>query len=51
LTAAQIERASELAAGAAQPISDPRGSVEFRRHLVHVLTRRTLRTALERAGG
>jgi carbon-monoxide dehydrogenase medium subunit len=51
LTAALIERASELAAGAAQPISDQRGSIEFRRHLVHVLTRRTLRTALERAGG
>ena len=51
LTAAQIERASDLAADAARPISDQRGSAEFRRHLVRVLTRRTLRTALERAGG
>ena len=50
LTAAQIERASELAAEAARPISDQRGSAEFRVHLVRVLTRRTLRTALARAG-
>ena len=50
LTAAQIERAAGLAAEAARPISDQRGSAEFRVHLVRVLTRRTLRTALERAG-
>jgi len=35
---------------ATRPISDQRGSLEFRRHLVRVLTRRTLTTALERAG-
>ena len=45
-----IERAAELAVGAAQPISDQRGSADFRRHLVRVLTRRTLTTALARAG-
>ena len=50
LTDAQIERAAALAADAASPISDQRGSAEFRRHLVRVLTRRTLRTARERAG-
>ncbi len=44
-----IERAAELAVDAARPISDQRGSAEFRRHLVRVLTRRTLTTALERA--
>jgi carbon-monoxide dehydrogenase medium subunit len=44
-----IERAAELAVEAASPISDQRGSAEFRRHLVRVLTRRTLTTALERA--
>ena len=39
-----------LASGAARPIDDHRGSIEFRHHLVRVLTRRTLTTALERAG-
>jgi carbon-monoxide dehydrogenase medium subunit len=46
---ALVERAAELAVEAAQPISDQRGSADFRRHLVRVLTRRTLTTALERA--
>jgi len=50
VTPEQIERAAELAVGAAQPISDQRGSADFRRHLVRVLTRRTLTTALARAG-
>jgi CO/xanthine dehydrogenase FAD-binding subunit len=45
-----IERAAELAVGVAAPISDQRGSADYRRHLVRVLTRRTLRTALARAG-
>jgi carbon-monoxide dehydrogenase medium subunit len=49
LTAEQIERAAELAVQAARPISDQRGSADFRRHLVRVLTRRTLTLALERA--
>jgi carbon-monoxide dehydrogenase medium subunit len=44
-----IERAAELARDAARPIDDQRGSAEFRRHLVRVLTRRTLQTALARA--
>jgi carbon-monoxide dehydrogenase medium subunit len=44
-----IERAADLAVDAARPISDQRGSADFRRHLVRVLTRRTLATALERA--
>jgi carbon-monoxide dehydrogenase medium subunit len=51
LTAEQIERAATLAVEAARPISDQRGSADFRRHLVRVLTRRTLTTALHRANG
>ena len=49
MTPALIERAAALAVEAARPISDQRGSADFRRHLVRVLTRRTLTTALERA--
>ncbi len=44
-----IERAATLAIEAAKPIDDQRGSIEFRKHLVRVLTRRTLTTALARA--
>ena len=44
-----IARAADLALEAARPISDQRGSADFRRHLVRVLTRRTLTTALARA--
>lgn len=51
ITAALIDEAAELAVQASSPISDQRGSAEFRRHLVRVLTRRTLTTALERATG
>jgi aerobic carbon-monoxide dehydrogenase medium subunit len=51
VTPEDIERAAEMAVGAARPISDQRGSADYRLHLVRVLTRRTLRTALARAGG
>jgi carbon-monoxide dehydrogenase medium subunit len=51
VTPALIEEAAQLAVEASSPISDQRGSAEFRRHLVRVLTRRTLTTALERANG
>jgi carbon-monoxide dehydrogenase medium subunit len=50
LTPELIDRAADLAVQSAKPISDQRGSADFRRHLVRVLTRRTLTTALARAG-
>lgn len=46
---AAIRGAAELAAEAADPSADLRGSVEYKRDLVRVLTARALRTALERA--
>ena len=49
LTPQTVARAADLAVEAARPISDQRGSAEFRRHLVRVLTRRTLMQALARA--
>jgi aerobic carbon-monoxide dehydrogenase medium subunit len=49
LTPQAITRAADLAVESARPISDQRGSAEYRRHLVRVLTRRTLTLALERA--
>ncbi len=45
-----IKRASELAAEAAQPSADLRGSVEYKKDLVRVLAARALRKAVERAG-
>jgi len=47
---ATIKRASQLAAEAAQPSEDLRGSVEYKRDMVRVLTARALRKALERVG-
>jgi xanthine dehydrogenase FAD-binding subunit len=44
-----IARAGQLAADAARPIDDKRGTVAYRKHLAGVLTRRTLAIAIERA--
>ena len=48
---ASIREAARLAAEAAQPESDQRGSTEYKRHLVRTLTGRALRKAAERAQG
>ncbi len=42
LTAASVERAAELAAEAAQPRTDHRGSAAFKRHIVHTFVVRIL---------
>jgi len=44
-----IREAAGLAQAAARPISDLRGTVEYRKHLCAVLTRRALEKAIERA--
>ena len=46
-----IAHAAQLAAGAAEPTEDLRGSVEYKRDLIRVLTGRALRAALARAEG
>ena len=48
---ANIKAAAQLAADAAQPIGDQRGSEEYKRALVKTLTVRALRKAVERAKG
>jgi carbon-monoxide dehydrogenase medium subunit len=51
VTTELLDKAATLAVSSARPISDQRGSAEYRLHLVRVLTRRTLQTAFERATG
>jgi carbon-monoxide dehydrogenase medium subunit len=46
-----IAQAAQLAAEAARPEADLRGSIEYKRDMVRVLTSRALTRALERAGG
>ena len=48
---AAIKQAAQLAADAARPEADLRGSVEYKKDVVRVLTARALRKAIERAGG
>ncbi|MBU2668316.1 xanthine dehydrogenase family protein subunit M [Actinoplanes bogorensis] len=43
------ERAGAIAARVCDPVTDQRGSEDYKRHLADELTRRTLRTAVERA--
>jgi CO/xanthine dehydrogenase FAD-binding subunit len=46
-----IAAAAELARKSARPITDMRGTADYRRHLCAVLTRRALEVAVERARG
>lgn len=46
-----IAEAATIAQDAAKPIDDMRGTAVYRKHLVAVLTRRTLTIAIERARG
>jgi len=48
---ATIQRAAEIAASESQPMDDIRGSAEYKRDLVRVLTERALTTAVSRAQG
>ena len=48
-TEESVRIASGLARDAAKPITDMRGTIEYRKHLCEVLTRRALMTAIERA--
>ena len=46
---ANVQKAAEIARDAARPITDMRGTIEYRQHLCEVLTRRALNTAIDRA--
>ena len=49
VSAEALEEAARIAQAAATPISDMRGTAEYRKHLSAVLTRRVLEKAIERA--
>jgi carbon-monoxide dehydrogenase medium subunit len=45
------DRAGRIAAASCDPVTDMRGSADYKRHLAHELTRRTLRRAVQRIDG
>jgi carbon-monoxide dehydrogenase medium subunit len=49
ITPENIQEATKIAQTAARPISDLRGTADYRKHLCAVLTRRALEKAIERA--
>ena len=49
ITQENIQEATRIAQAAARPISDLRGTAEYRKHLCGVLTRRAVEKAIERA--
>jgi len=51
LDGSTIKQAAELAAGESQPADDLKGSAEYKRDMVRVLTARALHLAFERAKG
>ena len=51
LSDAAVERVAERYASAAQPVSDTRGSEEYKRAMIRVLVRRAVRQAWARGGG
>jgi carbon-monoxide dehydrogenase medium subunit len=51
VNAANIEAAAKIAQDAATPISDMRGTAEYRKHLSAVMSRRAIEKAVERARG
>lgn len=50
ITQENVQAAAQIAQAAARPISDLRGTAEYRKQLCLVLTRRALEKAVERAG-
>jgi carbon-monoxide dehydrogenase medium subunit len=49
ISAESIDAAAKLAQAAAKPITDMRGTVEQRKHLSYVMTKRAIEKAIERA--
>lgn len=51
LSSQTLSRAGELAKQAARPIGDMRGTIEYRKHLSDVLTKRALADSIQRSRG